>query len=80
MSPEATHTPVPERNTSSMTIAFDQRTAEILDDLKRDFGASSKAEIIRKAIALLDIARDARNNGGKLTVTDAAGVDHAVMF
>jgi len=63
-----------------MTLTFDRRTSELLDNLKEAFGASSKTEVIRKAIALLDIAREAREGGGSIKMEDANGVDHKILL
>jgi hypothetical protein len=41
---------------------------ETLDQMKRRYGASSKAEILRKAIGLLEIASDVEAQGGELII------------
>ena len=42
-----------------------------LADLQEHYGASSKAEIIRKAIALLDFAKDSEHSDGTIVITQA---------
>ena len=44
---------------ATTSFKFDDRTTEILEELKDHYGATSKAEVLRKAIGLLDIAADA---------------------
>lgn len=55
------------------TLSFDDRTEDILNNLKRDFGAASKAEVIRKAVALLEVIRQAKKDGGAIGIVDADG-------
>jgi hypothetical protein len=45
---------------------IDARTERTLEVLKSHFGASSKAEIVRKAIALLNFAKDAEQADGSV--------------
>lgn len=53
---------------TATSFNFDQRTLEVLDELKKEFNASSRAEVLRKAIALLDLARKAREQGGGVLI------------
>jgi len=69
-----------EKPMTSMTLTFDRRTSDMLENLKEAFGAASKTEVIRKAIALLDIAREARDGGGSIKTEDADGVDHKILL
>ena len=39
-----------------------------LEDLKQHYGASSKAEVLRKAIALLNIAKNAEQPDGSVVI------------
>ena len=55
--------------TAKMTsIRFDEKTTDLLEQLKTHYGASSKAEILRKSIALLSIASEADDENAKLIV------------
>lgn len=47
---------------------IDARTDKTLEELKVHFGASSKAEIVRKAIAFLNIAKDAEEPDGSVVI------------
>lgn len=55
-----------------MTFTIDQATDSVLEDLKAKLGKTSKAEILRKAIALLRVATEAEQAGGIATI-DAEG-------
>jgi hypothetical protein len=61
------------------TFKFNRQTLAIIDQLKKEFGASSKAEVIRKALALLELARQARENGGTIAVVDTDGTHHKIL-
>jgi hypothetical protein len=58
---------------STTTFKFDEQTERLFELLKRDFNASSKAEIVRKALALLEIARRAKAEGKEISVTTPDG-------
>ena len=47
------------------SIKFDDKTADLLEELKEHYGASSKAEVIRKSVALLSLAASADGDGKK---------------
>lgn len=47
---------------------IDEKTDRTLEELKSHFGASSKAEIVRKAIAFLNVAKDAEQRDGSVVI------------
>ena len=47
---------------------IDEKMDKTLEDLKRHYGASSKAEVLRKAIALLNIAKNAEQPDGSVVI------------
>lgn len=51
------------------TFKFDRQTEERLEALRAHYGATSKAEVVRRAIALLDRVRQ----------MDQAGIDLAAV-
>ena len=53
---------------ATTSFKFDKRTTKVLEELKDHYGATSKAEVLRKAIGLLDIAADAENQNRHLVV------------
>lgn len=53
---------------STTTFKFDQRMEEAIAELQKQFGATSKAEIIRKAVALLKVVGDAEKSGGEFII------------
>lgn len=52
------------------SINLDQRSAEIMADLKGRLGASSKAEVMRRALRVLEAVNRAEQDGGELAVID----------
>lgn len=51
---------------SLSTFRFDEQLTKTIEDLKSSSSASSKAEVVRRAIALLKVVQDATQNGEKL--------------
>lgn len=52
----------------------------MLEELKDHYGASSKAEVLRKAIGLLDIAADAEKKHRHLVVeSEDESVKHRIL-
>lgn len=50
------------------TFKFDEQLTKTLDDLKTSSSASSKAEVVRRAITLLKVVQDAAEKGEKLVL------------
>jgi hypothetical protein len=51
---------------------IDERTDRTLEELKTHYGASSKAEVVRKAIALLNVAKAAEQPDGSVVIMRGA--------
>lgn len=47
---------------------IDPRMDETLEQLKKHFGAASKSEVLRKAVALLNVAAKHENDDGSVTI------------
>lgn len=47
---------------------FDKKLTETIDKLKKDMGATSRSEVLRRAIALLQVANTATRNGAELVI------------
>jgi Arc/MetJ-type ribon-helix-helix transcriptional regulator len=50
------------------TFKFDEQLTKTLDELKDASRASSKSEVVRRAITLLKLVQDAAANGEKLVL------------
>lgn len=61
---------------------FDQQTSEVLEHLKKQSGASSKAEVVRKALQLLNVAQAAHQRGEKLILrpSDPNSPDREILL
>ena len=56
---------------TQVTFKTDTRTIEMIEKLKEHFNASSRAEILRKALALLELAREAEQQDREMAVVDS---------
>lgn len=50
------------------TFKFDEQLSKTLEELKNASSASSKSEVVRRAITLLKVVQDATANGEKLVL------------
>lgn len=51
---------------SNLTLNLDKKAVKEIEALKQHYGASSKAEVIRKGLALLKIASQIEDTEGEL--------------
>jgi hypothetical protein len=58
---------------------IDPKMDKTLEELKQHLGASSKAEVIRKAVALLNVAKDAEQADGSVVIKNRRGVEMRVV-
>ena len=61
------------------TFKFNRQTLDVIEQLKKEFGATSKAEVIRKALALLELARQAKQKGGSVGIINEDGTHHKIL-
>lgn len=47
---------------------FDPKLTKAIDQLKKDIGATSRSEVLRRAIALLQVANKASKEGSDLII------------
>lgn len=52
------------------SMNFDAKADATLAELQRKLGASSKAEVMRTAVALLKVAQEGRDRGWKVTLSN----------
>jgi len=55
-------------SSSLSTFRFDEQLTKTIDDLKNASTASSKAEVVRRAITLLKVVQEATDKGEKLVL------------
>lgn len=58
---------------ATTSFKFDSKTNQLLEQLRQHYGASSKAEVLRKAIALLDVAAEAEQQDQQIMVESKDG-------
>ena len=55
---------------TQINFKVDARTIAMIEALKDHFRASSRAEVMRKALALLELAREAESENREMAVVD----------
>ncbi|AWH54445.1 hypothetical protein C1924_15285 [Stenotrophomonas sp. ESTM1D_MKCIP4_1] len=60
-------------STTLSTFKFDQRLTETIEELKQSTDATSKSEIVRRAIALLKVVQDAKAKGERIVLVTEDG-------
>jgi hypothetical protein len=65
-----------KRIMKTFSICIDERIDQALDNLRKQLGKPSRAEVFRMAVALLKLAGEAKEKGHKLTICDQS--DHIV--
>lgn len=62
-------------STTLSTFKFDEQLTATIEELKNSTSATSKAEIVRRAITLLKVVQDAKEKGEKIVLRteDAEG-------
>lgn len=63
-----------------ITLDLHDETDELVVKLKHLFKSSSKADVFRKALALLDLAVEARENGGQIAIVDKDERVHKILL
>lgn len=53
---------------SLTTFRFDEKMTKTIEDLKQATNASSKADLVKKAIALLQVVQEAQTRGNKVII------------
>lgn len=59
--------------TKATNFRLDERTSQLIEDLKIKGGAATKAEVIRKALALLFVVSEAKESGQKVLISNQEG-------
>ncbi|EHU9446955.1 ribbon-helix-helix protein, CopG family [Vibrio anguillarum] len=62
------------------SFKFDEKTTELLDHLKDDTHASSRSEVIRKALKLLKVASDADHDKKEIVIKDRDGNEQRIIL
>lgn len=62
------------------TFKFSPDQTALIQQLKKDLGASSNSEVVRKAIALLKVATDNSIEGHTLTIKGKDGKEKDIIL
>ena len=64
---------------SPTTFKFDEKLTATLEDLKNATNASSKAEVVWRAIALMKVVQEAQKSGGEVLIREG-GRDKVIIL
>lgn len=62
------------------TFDFDPKLTKMIDQLKGKLHASSRAEVLRRAIILLEIASLAKDDGAELVIKKKGGKEQQIIL
>ncbi len=65
---------------TQVTFKTDTRTIAMIEELKEHFNASSRAEVLRKALALLELAREAEEQDREMAVVDSKDTIRRILL
>ncbi|UID79493.1 ribbon-helix-helix protein, CopG family [Stenotrophomonas indicatrix] len=65
---------------SPTTFKFDEKLTATLEELKDGTNAASKAEVVRRAIALMKVVQDAQKRGAEVVIRDEDGKDKVIVL
>jgi hypothetical protein len=63
-----------DMHSSLTTLKVDQHFRETVDGLKKSTKATSNAEIIRRAVALMKLLQDAKDKGDKIVIRTESSI------
>lgn len=65
---------------SATSFVIDKVTAEAIEELKTEFGVSTNAAVIRKAIALARVAARSADGGHAITLLGNDGIETKILL
>jgi len=63
----------------TFTARINDDMSRLMSDLQRKFGMSSKAEVLRYAIALLKVAAEGEANGERLALVNGKTIQRVML-
>lgn len=66
--------------TKATNFKFDEKTTDLIERLMIKNSVRTKAEVIRKAIALLDVISDAKESGHKILIVNQDGTSQRELI
>ena len=64
----------------TFTMKIDDKCDQVLEDLKRKFGRTSKAEVFRLAIAMLKIVAEGRDDGFRMVLVKNGSLEKEIVI
>jgi hypothetical protein len=66
--------------TNQTSFAMDESTQKALDELKSFFGVRTNSAVIKRALAIAQVARENSDKNKHLTIRDTAGAEKVVLL
>ena len=67
-------------STKATNFKFDEKTTDLIENIRQNSDATSKSEVIRTALKLLNIANKAKNDKKKLIIKDESGKETEIII
>jgi Arc/MetJ-type ribon-helix-helix transcriptional regulator len=65
---------------ATTSFSFDPKIVKVIDKLQGDIHAGSRSEVLRRAITLLKLSKDAEKNGAELIIRDKDGREQRIII
>ena len=62
------------------SFKFDEKTTQLIDDIKNRSHSASRTEVMRKALYLLDLASRQQSENGHLIIRDKDGNEKEILM
>ncbi len=62
------------------SFSFDPKIVKLIDRLQDDLHASSRSEVLRRAITLLKLSKEAEKEGGELVIKSKDGREQRIVI
>ena len=65
---------------AATSFSFDPKIVKLIDRLQDDLHASSRSEVLRRAITLLKLSKEAEKEGGELVIKSKDGREQRIVI
>jgi Arc/MetJ-type ribon-helix-helix transcriptional regulator len=65
---------------AATSFSFDPKIVKVIDKLQGDMHAGSRSEVLRRAITLLKLSKDAEKEGAELVIKTKDGKEQRIVI
>jgi Arc/MetJ-type ribon-helix-helix transcriptional regulator len=65
---------------ATTSFSFDPKIVKVIDKLQGDMQVGSRSEVLRRAITLLKLSKDAEKNGAELIIRGKDGREQRIII